>query len=203
MSNLSSPCGTHGEGDHAKHGGGINGAGPGRIAPEPPAAEPTTPPPHFVRSPSPSAMGRQSVADALRKFRDANRLCQNERDTRWWIVRADLFALPLPNFAWRRRAIDAHDVHHLLTGYPCTVEGELLIAAWEWGAGRYPHWGATLFCGPLVLAGFLFMPRRTLAAWRHGRRSRSLYLDTDLDALLEMPLAGARALVCETPLPSP
>jgi ubiquinone biosynthesis protein Coq4 len=137
----------------------------------------------------------ERVGEALRAFRDANGLCHDEREARWWIVRADPAAFPLPNFAWRRRAIDAHDVHHLLTGYPCTVEGELLIAAWEWGAGRYPHWGATLFCGPLVLAGLLYMPHRILAAWRRGRRSRSLYRYADLDRLAELPLAEARSLV--------
>jgi hypothetical protein len=146
-------------------------------------------------------MGRTSVGEALGAFRTANNLSQNEREARWWIVRADLAALPLPNFAWRRRAIDAHDVHHLLTGYPCTVEGELLIAAWEWGAGRYPHWGATLFCGPLVLAGLLYMPRRTVAAWRRGRRSRSLYCHSDLKSLLDMPLTSARNLVLGDPPP--
>ena len=140
-------------------------------------------------------MGRIRVGDALREFRTANGLCQNEREARWWMIRADLVILPLPNFAWRRRAIDAHDVHHLLTGYPCTVEGELLIAAWEFGAGRYPHWGATLFCGPLVLAGLLYMPRRILAAWSHGRRSRSLYRHADLDRLAQLPLSAARAMV--------
>jgi len=135
------------------------------------------------------------VGDALRLFRNENGLCHNEREARWWIIRADPVVFPLPNFAWRRRAIDAHDVHHLLTGYPCTVEGELLIAAWEFGAGRYPHWGATLFCGPLVLAGLLYRPRSTLAAWRRGRRSRSLYRHVDLDRLGDLPLAAARALV--------
>jgi hypothetical protein len=140
-------------------------------------------------------MGRITVGEALCEFRNQNRLHHNEREARWWIVRADLVIFPLPNFAWRRRAIDAHDAHHLLTGYPCTVEGELLIAAWEWGAGRYPHWGATLFCGPLVFAGLLLMPRRTLAAWRHGRRSRSLYRHADLEGLHDLPLAAARALV--------
>jgi hypothetical protein len=139
--------------------------------------------------------GRIKVGDALHAFRTANGLRHNEREARWWIVRADLLVFPLPNFAWRRRAIDAHDLHHLLTGYPCTVEGELLIAAWEFGAGRYPHWGATLFCGPLVLAGLLFMPGRILAAWRRGRRSRSLYRHADLDKLGDLRLAAARALV--------
>jgi hypothetical protein len=147
-------------------------------------------------------MGRQSVGEALRAFRSANGLCQHEREARFWIVRADLVFLPLPNFAWRRRAIDAHDVHHMLTGYPCTVEGELLIAAWEWGAGRYPHWGATLFCGPLVLAGLVYMPRRIAAAWRRGRRSRSLYRNADLNRLADLPLAAAKALVTPERQPS-
>jgi hypothetical protein len=99
------------------------------------------------------------VGAALAAFRRQNGLCEGEREARWWLVRAGDWALPLPNFAWRRRAIDAHDVHHLLTGYPCTVEGELLIAAWEFGAGRFPHWGATVFCGPLVLAALSTMPK--------------------------------------------
>jgi hypothetical protein len=143
-------------------------------------------------------MGRIKVGEALRDFRDANGLHHDEREARWWIIRADLVILPLPNFAWRRRAIDAHDVHHLLTGYPCTCEGEVLIAAWEWGAGRYPHWGATLFCLPIVLAGLLFMPGPTIAAWRRGRRSRSLYRHADLESLLETPVSTARALVSGT-----
>ncbi len=145
-------------------------------------------------------MGRQSVGDALRAFRDENGLCQNEREARWWIVRVDLVVFPLPNFAWRRRAIDAHDLHHLLTGYPCTCEGEVLIAAWEWGAGRYPHWGATLFCLPIVIAGLLFMPGPTLAAWRRGRRSRSLYRHADLDRLEDLPLSFAQSLVASKAL---
>ena len=137
--------------------------------------------------------GAPSVGAALAEFRRENGLCQSEREARLWVVRAGFWAFPLPNFAWRRRSIDAHDVHHLLTGYACTVEGELLIAAWEFGAGRFPHWGATLFCGPLVLASLAAMPRRTLAAWRHGRRCRSLYDAQGLSALLDMPLAAARA----------
>jgi hypothetical protein len=139
----------------------------------------------------------ERVAEALHAFRAENGLCQNEREARLWMIRADLIVFPLPNFAWRRRAIDAHDVHHLLTGYPCTCQGEVLIAAWEWGAGRYPHWGATLFCLPIVVAGLLFMPGPTLAAWRRGRRSRSLYRHADLRGLYDLPLARARMLVSD------
>ena len=132
---------------------------------------------------------------ALTAFRRANGLCEGEREARLWWVRFGPWAWPLPNFSWRRRAIDAHDIHHLLTGYPCTAAGEVEIAAWELGAGRFRHWGATLACSPLILAGAAAMPKRTLAAFRRGRGCRSLYDTQSLLGLLDMPLAAARARV--------
>ncbi len=137
----------------------------------------------------------ETVASALARFRDENGLGHGEHLKRWWIVRAGEAAFPLPNFAWRKRAIDAHDVHHMLTGYPCTVVGELQIAAWELGAGRYPHWGATLFCLPLAVIGFLWAPQDIWSAWRQGRGQRSLYEPETLRGLLSMPLRQARDLV--------
>jgi hypothetical protein len=50
---------------------------------------------------------------------------------------------------WRRDAITRHDLHHILTGYSCTMTREMQMAAWEFAAGRYRHWAATLFCLPL------------------------------------------------------
>ena len=141
------------------------------------------------------------MGEALAGFRRANRLAGDEDRARWWFLGAADFAFPLPNFGWRRRAIDAHDLHHLLTGYPCTVAGELSIAAWEFGAGRYPHWGATLFCGPLVLAGLIWAPRETCRALARGRRSRSLYAHPALARLAEMKLAEARAWIGQRPGP--
>jgi hypothetical protein len=139
--------------------------------------------------------GEPSVGAALAAFRSENGLCQGEREARLWWLRFGGWVWPLPNFRWRRQAIDAHDVHHLLTGYPCTAAGEAEIAAWELGAGRFPHWGATLACMPLVLAGAALMPRRTFAAWRRGRRCRTLYDAEILAGLLAMPLAQARERV--------
>jgi hypothetical protein len=142
-----------------------------------------------------SAAAGPTVGEALRAFRAANGLDQDEHLAPVWAVKAGCVSVWLPHFGWRRRAIDAHDIHHLITGYPCTVGGELRIAAWEFGAGRYPHWGATLFCLPLVVAGLIFMPRATVAAFRRGRASRSLYAAETLERLLGLSLAEARAMV--------
>lgn len=92
-----------------------------------------------------------------------------------WVCPIGPVTLTFPNFAWRRRAIAAHDLHHLITGYPMTMQGEFQMAAWEFGAGRYPHWGATLFCAPLILVGLLWSPKRMRAAYKAGRATKSLY----------------------------
>lgn len=92
-----------------------------------------------------------------------------------WSCPVGPVTLRFPNFAWRRRAIAAHDLHHRMAGYPMTMRGEFQMAAWEYGAGRYPHWGATLFCAPLILAGLIWSPAAIWRAWQAGRRSESLY----------------------------
>jgi hypothetical protein len=136
-----------------------------------------------------------TAAEALGRFRHENGLRHDEHALPFWRIGIGAVQFLLPNFAWRRRAIAAHDLHHLLTGYPCTVAGEVQIAAWEFGAGRYPHWGATLFCLPLVIAGLLWMPGDVLAAFRRGRSQRSLYDGAILESLADLPLSAARAWV--------
>ena len=64
-----------------------------------------------------------------------------------------------------------------MAGYPMTMRGEFQMAAWELGAGRYPHWGATLFCTPLIAIGLFWSPRRMVAAYKSGRATISLYRD--------------------------
>jgi hypothetical protein len=56
-----------------------------------------------------------------------------------------------------------------------TMRGEFQMAAWELGAGRYRHWGATLFCSPLLFTGLLWSPLRMIEAYRAGRATSSLY----------------------------
>jgi len=114
--------------------------------------------------------------DALALLRGAG---TDEAEAGSWTCRVGPLTLRLPNFGWRRRALAAHDLHHLMTGYPMTMRGEFQMAAWEFGAGRYPHWGASLMCAPLILAGLLWSPAAIRSAWRAGRRSRSLYCELE------------------------
>ena len=70
------------------------------------------------------------------------------------------------------------------------MTGEMQMAAWEFAAGRYRHWAATLFCLPLALMGLILAPRRTARAFRAGLISTSLY-GSEVD--LNKPLAALRA----------
>lgn len=83
--------------------------------------------------------------------------------------------IPMPNFSWRRAAIQRHDLHHILTGYPFTMRGEFQVATWEFAAGRYPHWGATLLLLPLVVMGLFWSPTAVWRAFVRGRGEMSLY----------------------------
>jgi hypothetical protein len=134
-----------------------------------------------------------TLGEALIEFRQANGLPVGETSDSWWTCRFGPISIRLPNFGWRKRAILAHDLHHVLTGYPCGMRGEFQMAAWEFGAGPMPHWGATLFCFPLVVIGLFLTPRSVLRALLAGRQSRSLHGSDNIDGLLAAPLHVVRA----------
>jgi hypothetical protein len=96
--------------------------------------------------------------------------------------------IPFPNFSWRRAAIQRHDLHHMLTGYPFTMRGEFQVATWEFAAGRYPHWGASLLLLPLVVIGMFWSPAAIWRAFRKGRGKLSLYRPELHDAATRLPL---------------
>ena len=66
------------------------------------------------------------------------------------------------------------------------------MAAWEFGAGRMPHWAAAAFCAPLILLGLLWSPARIFAAFTRGLQSRTLH-GSDIAPLLGAPLSAAYA----------
>jgi hypothetical protein len=70
------------------------------------------------------------------------------------------------------------------------MTGEMQMAAWEFAAGRYRHWAATLFCLPLALMGVILAPWKTVRAFRAGLISTSLY-GCELDR--NKPLTALRA----------
>ncbi len=110
--------------------------------------------------------------------------------TRTWPFRIGPLTVPVPNFSWRRAAIQRHDLHHILNGFPFNMRGEFQVATWEFAAGRYPHPGASLLLLPLVTLGLCWSPRAIWRAFMMGREGRSFYRPD----LLPLDLAAIQAL---------
>ena len=75
-----------------------------------------------------------------------------------------------------RQALTAHDVHHVLTGYSTTLEGECALAGWELASGGC-HLNPIFWVDRLgaFALGLVLYPRATLRALRRGWGSRNLY----------------------------
>lgn len=97
-----------------------------------------------------------------------------------------------PNTRGRIRAVQLHDLHHVLTGYPTSWAGEGEIAAWELASGCRDHWAAWLLNFAAALIGLLIAPRRVLRAFRGGRRALNLYDEEVSVALLGEKVGAVR-----------
>jgi hypothetical protein len=117
----------------------------------------------------------QTAAQALTMKRAEQGLDPAYDTAPTWPFTIGAVTIPMPNFSWRRAAIQRHDLHHILTGYPFTMRGEFQVATWEFAAGRYPHWGATLLLLPLVVMGLFWSPTAIWRAFVKGRGELSLY----------------------------
>ena len=137
----------------------------------------------------------ETVREARSRYFADNGLSEEGYRARWVVLRAGPVPLYLPNSRARQRAVPLHDLHHVATGYATTWTGEAEIAGWELaaGCGRYcAAWGLNL--GAFGL-GLLIAPRRSMRAFRRGRRGRrTLYRDqTGFDqSLLDLTVGDLR-----------
>lgn len=129
-----------------------------------------------------------TAAQSLLRFRAEQGLDPVYDTAPTWPFTVGPVTIAVPNFSWRRAAIQRHDLHHLITGYPFNMRGEYQVATWEFAAGRYPHAGAILLLLPLVVLGLCWSPRAIWHAFLRGRRATSLFQPALRDAYLRLPL---------------
>lgn len=82
-----------------------------------------------------------------------------------------------PNWDERRRAVEKHDIHHIVTDYPSTVKGEAEISIWEVSSGCNNYWAAWFLDMQGMMLGMLY-PGAIFRAFVRGKRSGNLYHDT-------------------------
>jgi len=111
-----------------------------------------------------------------------------------WIDWVTVFGInmPLPNIFGRTKVLPYHDLHHIITGYKTDEVGECEIGAWCLATGKGPLLGY-VYDSMTTGLGMIRYRERTLAAWRSGRKCKTLY-EYPLEELLDMEVDELRAL---------
>jgi hypothetical protein len=125
------------------------------------------------------ARPEESVQRARDRYLVENGLGTELYSERWVRLPVGPWRPKLYNPKQRRWAIARHDLHHVATGYGTDPAGEMEISGWEVGAGLGRLWVAWAICWPFFLIGLLRNCERTLAAYRLGKRGRSLFARPD------------------------
>lgn len=81
----------------------------------------------------------------------------------------------IPNTAGRVRAVSYHDLHHVLTGYATTIEGETEIGTWEVASGCKTMLTAWVLNLMVMGVGLVMHRKAVWAAFVRGRHSKNLY----------------------------
>ena len=136
-----------------------------------------------------------TLREARRAYFEANGFgSSGGYDDPWVDFKLGPIPMPFPNTKARIRAVQYHDLHHVLTGYDTDIVGEFEISAWEIAAGC-KGFGAAWALNLGGMAGGLFTsPRRVFAAFVRGRHQTTTYGE-NVEELLASSVGEARARV--------
>lgn len=133
-----------------------------------------------------------SMLEARTRYFEVNHFGESGGyDDAWVDFKLGPIPFPFPNTKARIRAVQVHDLHHIVTAYDTDTRGEFEISAWELGAGCKDFFAAwQLNLGGLG-AGLFAAPGRTYRAFIRGRHSESLY-GRDVGDLLQSTVREVR-----------
>ena len=121
-----------------------------------------------------------TTKDALIGFYKFNRLNLTD-DFKSHCVRVYIGCLltPVPNIPARKKYLMFHDLHHILAGYGIDRVGESEISAWELGSRSCRKPIISIMNLFALSTGFILEPKRVIAAFYRGCRSKNLYYMAD------------------------
>jgi hypothetical protein len=135
----------------------------------------------------------ERVIDARDRYLRDNGFSVEEYSSPSFRLGSGRFHVTLPNPRQRRATVGLHDLHHVATGLGSGVVDEMLVSAWEVGAGLGGLWVAWVICVPAFVGGLVIAPRRAWDTFRRGRRCRSLFAErTPYPELLDLSVADLR-----------
>jgi hypothetical protein len=117
------------------------------------------------------------VSHALNRYYEMNGLpADGGVGDKWARYKFGSFkAIAFPNFQQRVRAIERHDLHHIVNDLDTSNLGEGLIAAWELGSGCGKFWISWFMESQALWWGILLAPQRMLTLFLIGRSSKNYF----------------------------
>lgn len=136
--------------------------------------------------------GRLTVREALDKYFILSGFGKANYDEKWVKVKLGPIPFVFPNTNARRRAVRFHDIHHVLTEYPTSLQGESLIGAWELASGCGPHIPAWVLNSLAFFIGCFLNPLQVLRAFQKGRHENNLFRKNYDEVLLSRTVGSLR-----------
>lgn len=121
-----------------------------------------------------------TTKEALIGFYKFNRL-NLTKDFKSHCVRVYIGCLltPVPNIPARKKYLMFHDLHHIMADYGIDRVGESEISAWELGSRSCRKPIISIMNLFALSTGFILEPKRVIAAYYRGCRSKNLYYMAD------------------------
>lgn len=133
------------------------------------------------------------MGDARAHLYDRNGFGVDGGVSLWWTpIKLRWITIYIPTRG--ERAMQIHDLHHVVTGYPTDFRGEGEVAAWELASGCR-QWPAAFMLNLVsMVVGAALAPHRIVRAWARGRHASNLYGERDgIEHLLPRTVGELRA----------
>jgi hypothetical protein len=109
---------------------------------------------------------------------------------------SEKYSFYFPNFDARKKAVEKHDIHHLVTGYATSPIGESEISAWEIASGCKGYWFAFFIDTSGFMLGLPLNFVKVLRAFSRGRKTKNLYSDEISTAkAMEMKIGDLKTML--------
>jgi hypothetical protein len=109
------------------------------------------------------------LRDALQLYFSKYHFENGGYDWKYFKLKIGPFYFPIPNTKGRVEAVKLHDIHHIITEYKATLQGEAEISGWEIASGCNKYYTARFLNSCSFFYGMFFFPLKMYKAFLKGR----------------------------------